>query len=95
MTTPNRFTKGVTNVGSSNTLGQLITVAPPEIHEWWDDFHRFDPGDWFITRIHEGATVGNETISDADGGILSFYPANADNDSTFFQWYASCKSYLN
>jgi len=56
-----------------------------------DDFFKFDPSDWFITRIHTGGTAGVETISDASGGILAFYPANADDDSTYFQF----KGYSN
>ena len=86
MTSPARFTKGVTNVGSSTNLGQLLVPAPTVLHEWFDDFHQFVPGDWFITRIGVGATAGKETITDADGGVLAVYPYNADNDSTFLEW---------
>ena len=85
MTTPVRYTKGVTNVPSSNTMGQLIIPDPTSVYVFMDDFNKFDPGEWFITRIHTGSTAGAETISDASGGILSFYPASGDDDSTFFQ----------
>ena len=89
MTTPNRFTKGVTNVANGTTMGQLIILDPTSVHIFMDDFNKWNPGDWFITRDHNGATVGSETISDADGGILAFYPANADNDNTFMEWKAT------
>lgn len=85
MTTPNRFTKGITNAAAGTTLGQLIVPDPTSIHTFLDDFNKFDPGEWVITRVHAGATAGAETISDADGGVLAFYPANADDDSTYFE----------
>jgi len=89
MSSPQRYAKGVTNVSSQNPMGQLIVPDPTSVHMFMDDFNKFNPGDWFITRIHAGATAGTETISDATGGVLAFYPANADNDSTFFQWKAT------
>lgn len=89
MSSPQRFSKGVTNVTSDKTMGQLVIPDPTSVHMLMDDFNKFIPDDWFITRIHAGATAGAETISDASGGILAFYPANADNDSTFFQFKAT------
>ncbi len=89
MTSPQRYQKGVTNVSSDKTMGQLIVPDPTSVHVFMEDFNKFNPGDWFITRTHTGATAGSETISDADGGILAFYPANADDDNTFFQYKAT------
>ncbi len=89
MTTPNRFTKGVTNVASDKTMGQLIIPDPTSVHLFMEDFNKWNPGDWIITRDHNGATAGAETIGDADGGVLAFYPANADNDNTFMEWKAT------
>lgn len=86
---PKRFSNGITNVSSDKTMGQLIVPDPTTVHVFMEDFNKFNPGDWFITRIHTGGTIGSETIGDADGGILAFYPANADDDSTFFQWKAT------
>ena len=84
-----RFTKGVTNVASDKTMGQLLVPDPTSVHVFMEDFNKFNPGDWVITRVHNGATAGSETISDADGGVLAFYPANADDDSTFIQYKAT------
>ena len=89
MTTPTRYTKGVTNVANGTTMGQLIVPDPTSIHMFMEDFNKWHPGDWIITSDHSGATAGNETITDADGGILAFYPANADNDNTFMEWKAT------
>lgn len=86
MTSPARFSKGVTNVTSSNTFGQLICPDPTLVTVFWDDFIKFVPSDWFITRVGTGATAGAETVSDATGGILAFYPKNGDDDSTFFEY---------
>ena len=85
MSSPQRFSKGVTNVTSDKTMGQLVIPDPTSVHVFMDDFNKFVPGDWFITRIHAGTTAGTETISDADGGILVITPATADDDSTYFQ----------
>ena len=88
MTTPQRATSGITNVGSQNTMGQLIIPDPTSVHVLMDDFNKFNPGDWFITNVATGATTGAMTVGDADGGILAFYPNNGDDDSTFLQFKA-------
>ena len=89
MSSPQRYSKGVTNVDSSKTMGQLIVPDPTSVQVFMDDFMKFVPGDWFITRTHAGSTSGAETIGDATGGVLAFYPANADDDNTFFQYKAT------
>ena len=92
MSSPQRYSKGVTNVDSSNTMGQLIIPDPTSVITFMDDFIKFDPSDWFITRIMtQNTTAGVETNSDASGGILTFYPSAGDNDSTFYQY----KGYSN
>ena len=85
MSSPQRYSKGVTNVTPSNTMGQLIVPDPTSVHIFMEDFNKFDPGDWFITQVATGATTSNITIGDADGGILAFYPNNGDDDSMFLQ----------
>ena len=89
MSSPQRYSKGVTNVDSSKTMGQLIVPDPTSVQVFMEDFMKFVPGDWFITRTHAGSTAGAETIGDASGGVLAFYPANADDDNTFFQYKAT------
>lgn len=89
MTTPSRFTKGVTNVANGTTMGQLIIPDPTSVHIFMEDFNKWNPGDWVITKVGTGGTDGAETITDADGGILAFYPRNGDDDSTFMEWKAT------
>ena len=67
-------------------MGQLICPDPTQVITHMDDFLRFDPGDWFITRLATGATEGSETITDATNGILAVTPNNGDDDSIFMQW---------
>ena len=86
MAAPKRYTNGVTTVGSGSTMGQLIIPDPTTVMTYMNHFTKLDPGDWVITRSFTGATDGAEAISDAAGGILAFYPANGDDDSTFFQY---------
>lgn len=85
MSSPQRYSKGVTNVTSDKTMGQLIIPDPTSVHVFMDDFDKFNPGDWLITRIHTGTTAGSEVTTDADGAVLVVTPANGDDDSTFFQ----------
>ena len=92
MSSPARFTKGVTNVDSANTMGQLIIPDPTSCFVWMQDFDKYDPGEWFITRIKSlNVTVGSETVSDASNGILAVTASAGDDDSVFFQW----KGYSN
>ena len=86
MPTPQRFARGLTNVSSQNTMGQLIIPDPTSTITFMDDFLKFAPGDWFITEIGTGATAGSITLTDATNGILAVTPHNADNDSIFMQW---------
>lgn len=88
MSSPQRYSKGVTNVTSSNTMGQLIIPDPTSVHVFMEDFNKFDPGDWFTTQVATGDTTSNITIGDADGGILAFYPNDGDDDSMFLQYKA-------
>jgi len=93
MTTPQRFSKGVTNVTSDKTMGMLIIPDPTSVHMFMRDFDNFIPTEWDFTRSHTGSTMGSENLADADGGVLAFYPANADNDYTFFQFAGADGSY--
>lgn len=57
MSSPQRFTKGVTNVSSDKTMGQLIVPDPISVQTFMEDFNKFVPGDWFITRIDRKSVV--------------------------------------
>ena len=91
MTTPQRFPKGVTNVESGKTLDQLLIPDPTSLHQFIDDFDKFVPGDWLITRVTDSSatTEGSEAIQDEIGGVLKITLSNADDDSCFLQMKGS------
>jgi hypothetical protein len=92
MSTPKRFAKGVTNVKSGTTMGNCIIPDPTSVAVWMEDFHKFDPGEWIVTRNETapaytsiGLAGSSEKISDAQLGILAVVTAAADDDYSFFQ----------
>lgn len=86
MSSPQRYSKGVTNVASDKTFGQCIIPEPASVVTFMEDFLKFDPGDWVITRVSTGATQGEDAITDATNGVLATYPNNGDDDSVFYQY---------
>lgn len=67
-------------------MGQLIVPDPTSVITFMEDFLKYDPGDWFVSRLETGATAGSETISDASGGIFVVTNATGDDDYTFYQY---------
>ena len=93
MSSPKRFSKGVTNVPSNNTMGQLICPDPTLVVTYMEDFLTYDPNDWIITRSDValpyntagGHVDSTELISDATDGILTVTLGAVDNNYAFFQ----------
>jgi len=77
MTTPQRFTKGVTNVASDNPMNQLIIPDPTSVHLYYNDFDNYVAGDWIVTETNAAAT---EALTDADGGALLITNTAVDDD---------------
>jgi len=82
MSTPTRFTQGVTNVAPGTALERFLDTDPSRTHMWFDDFDKYTAGDWTVTAVGSGTSA----ISNADGGVLVLTNAAADNDSRFLQW---------
>lgn len=82
MSTPTRFTQGVTNVAPGTALERFLDTDPSRTHMWFDDFDKYTAGDWTVTAVGSGTSA----ISNADGGILVLTNAAADDDSHFLQW---------
>lgn len=86
MSSPQRFSKGVTNVASDKTMGQLICPDPTLVVTHMDDFFKFDPGEWITTRSQSTYTSeSHEKITDATDGILALTTTAGDDDYVFFQ----------
>jgi hypothetical protein len=82
MSTPTRFTQGVTNVAPGTALERFLDTDPSRTHMWFDDFDKYTAGDWTVTAVGSGTSA----ISNADGGVLVLTNAAADNDARFLQW---------
>lgn len=76
MSSPARFTYGVTTVGKANPLGMFGLPDPTEWHTYFNDFDTYVAGDWVVTAI--GA--GTQALTDIDGGAVLLTNAAADND---------------
>jgi len=94
MPTPKRFSKGVTNVASDKTMGNLIVPDPTSVVTYMEDFFKFDPGEWITTRVATptayntagGHVEGYEQITDATDGVLAVVTTAGDDDYCFFQY---------
>lgn len=82
MSSPKRFTNGVTTVASDKPMGQLIIPDPTEVHIDFDDFDVYDTGAWTMTETQAGAT---QALTDGDGGQLLLTNSAADDDVVALQ----------
>lgn len=81
MSTPTRFTNGVTTVPKTNPLGMHGLPDPTEWHTYFNDFLTYVAGDWTVTEVG----VGTRALTDINGGALLVTNAAADNDRNEFQ----------
>lgn len=84
MSAPTRFSNGVTNVTSSNPLGQYGLPDPTKWHTYFNDFDTYTTGittEWTETIIGTG-TVAATAV---DGGCLLMTNSAADNDGINIQ----------
>lgn len=82
MSTPVRYTNGVTNVENTKALGQYLALDPTKVHEYFSDFDVYAAGDWTVTETDAGST---EALTDGDGGQLLLTVTAADNDCISMQ----------
>jgi hypothetical protein len=82
MSSPKRFTNGVTNVASDKPMGQLLVPDPTSIHMFFDDFDVYTAGDWTVTETDASAT---EALADGVGGQLLLTNTAADDDLVALQ----------
>lgn len=85
MTTPTRFTRGLTTVAKTAPLGMFGLPDPTKYSTYFNDFHTFNAGDWTITTTEAGGGNATEAITDANGGVLLITNDAADDDNDFLQ----------
>lgn len=81
MSTPSRFTSGVTTVAKSAPFGMYGLPDPTAWHTYFNDFDTYVAGDWTVTEVG----VGSRALTDINGGALLITNAAADNDRNEFQ----------
>ena len=81
MSSPFRASNGITNVASSNFMGQALNLDPTLTHRYFNDFDVYAAADWTITDT--GANT--RALTNADGGALLITNAAADNDVSNMQ----------
>lgn len=85
MSTPKRFTNGVTNVASDKNLGQYLAPDPTLVHQFFNDFNIYLATEWTVTTTEAGAGDATEAIEDEDSGVLLLTNDDADDDLDFLQ----------
>lgn len=89
MSAPTRFPSGVTNVASTDPMGQLGLPDPTKFHVWFDDFDELPTSThWTITDTSVGAGTSAISQHSADGGVARISATANDNDGLFAQWNA-------
>lgn len=88
MTSPKRFSNGVTNVASSVALGQLLAPDPTKMHVFFDDFDFYNSTDGEVWDIV--ATSGSVALTDGDGGRIILTTKAADNSLAQIATVAEC-----
>lgn len=81
MSTPSRFTYGVTNMSKDSAFGMMPSPVPMKIHQYFEDFDTYTAAEWTVTEVG----VATQALTDVDGGALLVTNAAADNDSSFSQ----------
>lgn len=85
MSSPQRYSNGVTNVAASDPMGQLLFPDPTLCHVFFDDFNKYTAADWVVTTTEAGSGSATEAIQDEDGGVLKITNDDADDDLDFLQ----------
>jgi len=84
MSSPTRFTSGVTTALPAANLGQFGLPDATGWHTYFNDFDTYTVADWTITTTEAGSGSATEALADEDGGVLLITNDNADNDNDFF-----------
>lgn len=82
MTSPVRFTSGVSTAVKNANLGMFTMPDPTEVHVFMEDFDYYVAASW--TETETGST-GSVAIGDVDHGALVVTTGSADNDNEFVQ----------
>lgn len=83
MTSPVRFTSGVSTAAKGSALFNLPIQDPTKIHTYFDDFNKYVAADWTVTQVAGTGTVAS--VADDPFGSIVITNSAADNDATQIQ----------
>ena len=86
MSSPRRYSNGVTNVASDKTLGSYIDTDPTKVVTFFDDFMPYTAADWVKTATSVGTGTSAAAQSDTYvGGAVVITNAANEDDSLWLQ----------
>jgi len=82
MSSPRRFTNGVTNVKNGTTLGAFVDTDPTKVITFFDDFQKYRAADWVVTAVNSSTVAMSDTYV---GGAVVLTADTAENDGVQLQ----------
>ena len=74
MSSPKRYTDGVTNVAKGTALGEMPQLDPTKVYGYFNDFFMYSTADWVTSTSGTGSLAVSDTIT---GGALVITPGAA------------------
>ncbi len=84
MSSPKRYSSGVTNVASDKTMGQFLAPDPTLVYGYFNDFFSYAATDWVLTTQETGSAT-EALLDDETGGVFASTNGTADTDHNNFQ----------
>jgi hypothetical protein len=86
MSSPKRYSNGVSNVDAGKTMSQYPALDPTLTYGYFNDFFQYAATDWVLTTAEAGAGSATEAIADDEtGGVLTVTNAGGNGDHDNFQ----------
>jgi len=86
MSTPVRFTSGITNVANGQPFGTFVQPDPRLVYGYFNDFFTYAATDWVLSTTEDGGGDASEAIADDEtGGVLLITNDAASGDHDNFQ----------
>jgi len=86
MSTPKRYSNGVTNAPAGDTLASFIAMDPTKVVVFFDDFAPFTGTEWVQTAVSIGSGTSAAAQSDTYiGGAVVITNAGNEDDGLFLQ----------
>jgi len=85
MSSPKRFSNGVTNAANGTTLGSFVNTDPTKTYQYFDDFLPYVAANYLKTATSVGAGTSAAAFSDVTGGGIVITTAANEDDALWCQ----------